>query len=104
MCEQLQLRSEEEGVTVVEQGAAAETFFILLQGEVRTVADGEDQDILGPGEGFGEDCLSAAKGEAVRHGLTVVTDDPVEMATLDRCVLPDTTTALSCLTTRISFV
>eukprot|EP01052_Picozoa_sp_SAG31_P036217 SAG31_NODE_4485_length_3196_cov_1.445270_4_plen_305_part_00 len=86
VCEQLQLRAEEEGVTVVEQGSIATTFLIILQGEVRTVLDGEDLDILGPGDSIGEECLTSANGESVQYGLTVITDDPVEFATLDQAV------------------
>lgn len=87
VCEQLQLLTEEEGVTVVEQGAAAGVFYIILQGEVRTVIAGEDEEILGVGESFGEETLTCAKGDIFQYDATIITDDPaVAFATLDRDV------------------
>jgi CRP-like cAMP-binding protein len=51
------LSFQPEGATVFEQGAEADRFFILVDGAVAVVRDGETLATLGPGAFFGESAL-----------------------------------------------
>ncbi len=73
------------GRTLITQGDSADTFYVLLQGEVDVSVDGKHRTTLGPGRFFGEISM-LDRGSAT---ATVVTKTPVTLMVMSHAQFRD---------------
>jgi CRP-like cAMP-binding protein len=71
----LQAYSVPEGDLLVREGASAQEFFLIEDGEAAVLEDGERVAVLGPGDFFGEIGLS----ETGRRTASVIAATPMEV-------------------------
>src|SRR2546423_11158779 len=67
-----------EGRHIVDQGALAWEFFVIIDGEAEVLRDGQHQADLGPGDYFGEIALH----EGDRRTASVVAKSPMRIAVM----------------------
>ena len=81
-CDEVELAP---GQTLITQGQSADTFYVLLDGEVDVSVDGQARPPLGPGRFFGEISM-LDRGRAT---ATVVTRTPVRLMVMSHLQFRD---------------
>jgi CRP-like cAMP-binding protein len=76
----LQAYSVPEGDLLVREGASAQEFFLIEDGEAAVLEDGERVAVLGPGDFFGEMSLL----DGAPRSATVTAESPVQVMILTR--------------------
>lgn len=86
VCAALTLMGYHEGETIIKEGLAGDSFYIILEGDVRVVVgkkflrSGKEVARLGPGDFFGETALVSNQP----RNATVICDSAVRVVKLER--------------------
>jgi CRP-like cAMP-binding protein len=85
------------GRTLIKQGSPADSFFVLLEGEVDVTVDGKKRNVLKPGDFFGEiSMLDRGEGTA-----TIVTRTPARLMVMSHAQFRDAIKASDSLLVKV---
>ena len=76
----LQKKEVQPGTTIIQQGEAGDALYLILQGDVHVVRDGQKVQRLGEGELFGEMSLF----DSIRRTATVISATPVTLGVIGK--------------------